>query len=293
MRQARVAFVGDLGELVGILRTPDGSGPWPGVVFCAGMTLTKEVWLPPAAEALVARGFATLNFDYSTFGESAGEPRCRLNMPQQVRDVQAALTWMSAHPQVALAPLALLGISLGASVAVAAGPDPRVGAVVAVAGPMDLGRVWRRFEGFPAFSAKVDAARAHFVRTGEARPIALTRLLASDPDTCAKIAADAPSFPNWRPQVSFESLRDLFAFRPEAVADQLPPTLFVATEQDDLIAREELASAHAAAPDPKRLLILEGARHADVYDSDSDAFASLIRAADAWLRVPAGDAPST
>ena len=123
------------------------------------------------------------------------------------------------------------------------------------------------------------------MRTGEARPIALTRLLSSDPETCAKIEADAPLHPNWRPQVSFESLPDLFAFCPEARAAELPPTLFVGTERDDLIAREELATACRKAPEPSRLLILEGASHADVYDADSPSFAELVDAADDWCRA--------
>lgn len=278
----RIELYGDLGRLVGVLRTPPTPGPWPTVICCAGMTLTKEVWMPPLADALVAAGFATVSFDYATFGESDGEPRCRLAMHQQVRDVQSVLAWVQGREDLRGDRVGLFGVSLGASVAVAAGATPGIGAVVAVAGPMDLGRVWRAFPGFAAFEAKVRAARQHFVQTGESRTIRLSRLLASDPETCAKIERDAPLHPNWRPEVSFESLLDLFAFVPEAQAPHLPPTLFVAPEHDALIAGQELASAHALAPHSE-LLVLRDARHVAVYDANTPAFARLSERSARWF----------
>ena len=68
---------------------PDGPGPFPAIVFCVGFSLVKEVWLLDFARHLRRTGFATLNLDYRTFGESGGEARCRLSPRMQVEDVHA------------------------------------------------------------------------------------------------------------------------------------------------------------------------------------------------------------
>ena len=251
--------------MAGVLRLPERKAPV--VVMCAGMTLTKEVWLPANADWLCAQGYATLSFDYRGFGESEG-PRCRLVPAMQVEDVRSALTFLETVPEVDSSRMALFGVSLGASVAVAtAGVDARVKATVAVAGPMDLGRVWRAFSGFDAFRAKVWAARQKAVANGETSFIKLSRLLASDPQTCAMIERDSAEIPAWRPEVSFESLADLFEFRPEAVVAQISPraVMFVAPEHDELIAQGELKSAFAAAHEPRKFVTLEGVKHHEVY----------------------------
>ncbi|MFO0599200.1 MAG: alpha/beta fold hydrolase [Myxococcaceae bacterium] len=270
MSDRPVSFFSSGVRIAGLLRLPEGPGPFPAVVMCAGMTLTRDVWLQPNAEWLVARGFATLSFDYRGFGESEGQPRCRLVPPMQVEDVRAALTFLQTVPEVDAKRLALFGVSLGASIAVAtAGIDSRAKATVAVAGPMDLGRVWRAYPGFEGFRAKVAAARQKAVTTNEYSTIKLSRLLASDPDTCAKIERDAPLYPHWRPELTFESLADLFEFVPEQSVAAIAPraVMFIAPENDALIAGAELPSAHAKAGEPKRLVILPGLKHHEIYGS--------------------------
>jgi fermentation-respiration switch protein FrsA (DUF1100 family) len=283
----RVEFASGDGRCVGHLRTPadlrEGEQR-PIIVYCAGMSLTKEVWLPPHAERMVEAGYLTLNFDYRTFGESSGEPRCRLLPESQVEDVRAALDFVSTLPQVLPAAIGLYGASLGASVAVAtAGRDPRPLCTMAVAGPMDLDRVWRAFDGFSRFSAKVDAAREEFERTGKVTRISVARLLAGDPETCELLRADEPKHPNWSLDITFESLQDLFAFCPESVVHQIAPraVAFVCPERDDLIATTELHSAYQKAGEPKRLVTLEGARHVDIYKTEG-AFEDVVQASLDW-----------
>ena len=202
---------------MGILRFPEDLEPGQrtgAIVYCAGMSLTKEVWLPEHAEEMRRAGWITLNFDYGYFGESEGEPRRRLLPPQQVKDTRRALDLVAAMEEVDETRLGLYGASLGASVAVAtAGEDDRVQCTVAVAGPMDLGRVWRAFDGFDRFSQKVDRAREVFEATGEVSYISLSRLLAGDPETVELLVAEEPHYPRWSLEVTFESLQDLFRFK--------------------------------------------------------------------------------
>jgi alpha-beta hydrolase superfamily lysophospholipase len=278
-----VRFWSDGLSIAADLRVPAGPGPHPAVVVCPGMSLTKEVWVPAYAEGLTAAGFVTLTPDWRGFGASEGA-RGRLVPQLQVRDARAALDWLETRPEVDRGRLGVLGLSLGCTVAVAVmAADARVRAGVGVAGPADLGRVWRAFPGFPAFREKVAEARRRFAATGEARTIRVSRLLAGDPATAEKIEADAPSFPTWAPEVTFESLLDLFEFAPERDAARLAgrPLLLVTPSDDPVIAGDELRSLAAAVGPSARLLVLEG-RHVDVY---GPAAATVLAAAIDTLRA--------
>ncbi len=280
-----VSFSSQGARVAGVLRLPQRTTPSPVVVMCAGMTLTKEVWLPANADWLCAQGYATLSFDYRGFGESEG-PRNRLVPSMQVDDVRSAITFLETVSEVDAARVGLFGVSLGASVAVAtAGVDSRVKATVAVAGPMDLGRVWRAFPGFDSFLAKVTAARRKAAVSGELSYIKLSRLLASDPETCAMIERDAATISQWRPEVSFESLADLFEFRPEAVVAQISPraVMFVSPANDALIAGNELKSAFDRAHEPKRFVELAGIKHHEVYGAGA-GFAPTMAATGEFFR---------
>jgi hypothetical protein len=101
--------------------------------------------------------------------------------------------------------------------------------------------------------------------------------LSSDPDTCALLVADAPKFPTWRLEVTFESLEDLFAFKPEDDARGIRgASLFLYPAEDALIARSELASLYSKAPEPKALIGLPGLKHHEVYN-DGPGFEPVMR----------------
>ena len=268
-------------RLAGVLRLPDGLAPGqkvPALVMCQGFSLVKEVWLPKNAAELNRAGYATLSLDYRYFGESEGEPRCRLVPRHQVLDVRAGLTFLETVPEVDTSRLGVFGISLGASVAVGvAGTDERVKALVAVAGPGDLERVWAAFADFPKFREKVLAARRTYVSTGEVTYAAVPKLLSSDPATCELLVKESANHPTWRLEVTFESLADLFEFAPE---DDLPKSraasLFVYPGEDALITKSEMVSLYAKARGKKKLVSLPGLAHHEVY-AEGRAFDPLMR----------------
>ena len=88
----------------------------------------------------------------------------------------------------------------------------------------------------------------------------------------AKIEADAPAHPTWEPEVTFESLLDLFEFVPEREVHRIAPRklLLVTPEHDPVIAGDELRSMAAKAGPTAELLVLAGARHSDVYGRARD-----------------------
>lgn len=271
VQQRAVTFFSEGTPMSGVLHLPDDVAPGrrlPGVICCLGFGLIKEVLMPPYADALAQAGHAVLRFDYRTFGGSGGTPRCRLSPPMQVTDIRNAISFVQTLKEVEPARVALFGTSLGASMAVAtAGVDARIRATVAVAGPGDLERVWRAFPTFESFREKVWAARRTFAATGETTSMDITRLLSSDPATCDVLRAEKARVPEWTMQVTFESLADLFEFRPEVVAHTISPgaSLFVYPTEDALIARQEVMSQFAKARAPREVLALEGAQHHEIY----------------------------
>ena len=122
------------------------------------------------------------------------------------------------------------------------------------------------------------------MRTGEVRMVAVTKLLSSDPETCAKIEKDAPTIPTWRPEITFESLAHLFRFRPEQVAPFVRASCFIYCGEDELIGRGEAVSAWANAREPKKLVKLEGVRHVEIY-GEGRGFVPAVDAMKAFLDV--------
>jgi alpha/beta superfamily hydrolase len=83
---------------------------------------------------LVARGFATLRFNFRGVGASEGQPSDGRLEPL---DIAGAVACMLKQPETDGRTLALVGHAFGAGMAIAyAGHDPRVGTVVAVSPPI-------------------------------------------------------------------------------------------------------------------------------------------------------------
>ena len=90
--------------------------PAPAVVLVHMLGRSKEEW-SWIAERLQDAGVTVLAIDLRGHGGSAGSPAL---LPAMVTDVPAAVDWLAARPQVRPASLAIVGASLGASLAVLA-----------------------------------------------------------------------------------------------------------------------------------------------------------------------------
>lgn len=286
---ARVTFDSDGYELVGDLGEPaeqaNGLEKCPALVLCTGMGLIKEVWLPEYAKRLNAAGYVTLLFDYRSFGQSQGQPRRRLIPQLEVRDAQSAVSFLESLDYVDTSRIGAFGVSLGASVATSlAAVDSRVKATVALAGPMNLYRIWSQLPKFESFFEKVRSARRSHVLGEAPSYVSLLKLLSSDPDTVAFIEQTKETLTEWKTDVTFESLVDLITFNPEATVGEISPRAiaWIYPENDDLIAGNEARSAFEKAHEPKALLKLAEATHVDIY-KDNDTFERVITLATAFF----------
>jgi fermentation-respiration switch protein FrsA (DUF1100 family) len=255
------------------------------VIFCHGFTGVKEMWLPENAKRLRAEGYITLNFDYRFFGESGGEPRSRLIPQAQVMDIRSAITFMEHQPEVNPDRIGLYGTSFGcANVTYTAGIDERVKCTVAVVGPGDCERQFRLGPTFDAFMDKVRRAKADFVLTGKPSYMQTARLMARDPEVTTDIEKTVKLFPQWKPEVSFESLLDIVEFKPESVVDRISPRaiMWIHTDKDRLVPLFEAQSMYAKARQPKKLVVLENMVHEDVYRGQG--FELTVQHTNAWFK---------
>lgn len=269
--EKEVSFFSEGVRVEGILGFPDDYEPGQrrgAVAFCHGFSIIKEIWFPVYAERFRQAGYITLTFDYRHFGASGGQPRGRLVPMAQVADARSAVTFLESLDEVDPERIGLYGTSFGCGIATAAaGLDERVKCVVGTAGPADCERQFRHGDGFDKFHDKVRAARSKFVTSGEVDYLSVPRMMRRDPEMEADLDALAEEHPEWRPEITFESMYDILEFKPESYAHLISPraAMWIYVADDLLVPLYEGKSYYAKARAPRELVILDGIKHRDVY----------------------------
>ncbi len=271
MTEQAVTYFSEGTRLSATLYTPDGAAAGqrlPGVVLCHGFTGIKELILPDYARRFAAAGYAALAFDYRGFGASEGE-RGRLIWRDQVQDVRNSITYMQTLDAVDPARIALWGTSYGAAnVIYTGGIDDRAKCVVAQVGFGDGGR---RIKERPAAETApirqvIAGERRKRVLTGEPTMVDPFTILA-DPESKAFFENAAKTLPALKTQVTLETLESLLEYEPESVAPRIAPRalLLISGELDTLTPPDEFRSVFARAGEPKKLVIIDGIRHYEIY----------------------------
>jgi fermentation-respiration switch protein FrsA (DUF1100 family) len=248
----------------------------PAIVMAHGFSAVKEMYLANFAERFVAAGFVTLVFDYRYFGDSEGEPRGHLIPAEQLEDYRNAITWVSLQPEVDATRIGVWGSSYsGGHVLHLAAFDKRIKAVVAqvplISGWENAQRLMRA-DVFAQFLEMLAQDRRQRYTTGtgnylpvvapEGQPAALPT-----PDSYEWFThAGQTVAPNWRNQVSLESMEKFLEYNPGANIHLISPTpLRLIVASNDTLTPTDLAiAAYERAREPKSLVIMKGA-HFDAY----------------------------
>ncbi len=259
----------------GWLYVPESSkGKGPAVVMAHGLSAVKEQALPDYAEKLAGAGLVALIFDYRTFGESEGEPRCRLFPLEMVEDYRNAISWLSDRPEVDPQRIGIWGTSFSGSYVLFAGTfDRRVKAVVAQVPNVGTprGRFERSPERWERDARMMADERTERYRTGI---VEYVKIVSSDGEPCVIPGKSAYDFfmgsqavaPNWRNQLTRESLEKTREFDPVGLIDLMSPTalMLIAGEKDELIALESVKKVFERAREPKELVVLP-ITHFEIY----------------------------
>lgn len=264
-------------ECRGWLYLPDGAdteATLPVIIMAHGFSAVKEQILPEIAEQFAHANFAVVVFDYRFFGSSEGEPRCQLFPLEMVEDYRNAITWACQQQNVDPSRVGIWGTSYsGGLVAYTARVDRRVKAVVAQA-PSVINAEARRavdsekWDGVGQFLIQDRVAR---YETGAVNYMAV---VAPEGEPCilpGKECFDAfmelkEVAPNWRNEITVESLEKIREFDPVSLIHMVSPTalLVIAAERDSLIPFEALTHAFDRAADPKNMIVLP-IEHWEIY----------------------------
>ncbi len=289
--QKPVTFYSEGIKLVGDLYYPEDIGAGEqrgGVVLCHGYTGVKDLYLPDNARVLNEAGYVVLTFDYKGWGDSEG-PRTRLAPYSRVIDVQAALTFLGLQSEVDEDRLGIYGTSYGGATVVWAGAvDSRVKCIVSVVGIGHGGR-WmrsvRRPDEWVALLERSAADRANRVLTGESEFVERSEVLLPDRQSAELAAAARRDIPSALNTLPLEYVDETLGFHPEWVVDRIAPRpiLFITTDDDRLVPPEESEALFAKAGEPKRLVVLKGYGHYEVYSEP--AFSEVMAETVAWFQA--------
>lgn len=263
MATRKVEFLSDGLTIRGILKLPDGEGPFPIVILGHGLSGLKEWTLPDVAEALVEVGIAGLWFDYRNFGDSNGQPRDEVSHYGRLQDWQDAISYAMSLAEIDAGRIGIWGTSLGGrDVLTVASFDRRVKAVVAGAPLITwTPALAARMAGFgndlEGFQRDLGADRMNRALGKEPRYLPFVKPTGDDVKAAFIEGLSDDEKRNYSGRVTFQS------YQPTALADVVSivgniaptPVLFILAEEDFLLGQKE---AYAAAREPKGILTIKG-----------------------------------
>ena len=283
-----IEFYSEGFKLCGDLYTPDDLPPGEkraSILLCHGYTGVKDLYLPDIARKLNQSGYVVMNFDYKGWGESEG-PRSRLVPYSRVIDAQAGMTFLGLQPEVDEERIGLFGPSYGgATVSWVGAVDQRAKCIVSVVG-VGNGARWmsriRRVDEWFDLLERSKADREKRATTGQSELVDRSEILIPDRQSAELAAAARRGNPAAISSIPVEFIDDTLGFNPEWIVDRISPRpiLFITTDDDRLVPPEESEQLYAHAKEPKKLVILKGYGHYEVYKEP--AFSEVMGATLDW-----------
>ncbi|MDN6875660.1 MULTISPECIES: alpha/beta hydrolase [Pseudomonas] len=124
MSMRKSSFISQGERCAATVYLPDGasrSNKVPAILLMYGWGGVQTSFLPPFRDRFLQLGCAVMTFDFRCWGESSGEPRHVISVPDRIADAEAALQHLSLQPEVACDSIFLWGSSLGAGIAFTVG----------------------------------------------------------------------------------------------------------------------------------------------------------------------------
>jgi fermentation-respiration switch protein FrsA (DUF1100 family)/alkylhydroperoxidase/carboxymuconolactone decarboxylase family protein YurZ len=270
-------------NVVGNLYFPpnyDENKKYAAIIVGHTFTGVKEQTSGLHAQKMAERGYITLAFDASFWGESGGEPR-NIEVPEiRVEDFSAAVDFLSNHPQVDANRIGVIGICGGGGYSVsAAAIDHRIKAVATVS-MYDLGRARRQALGdVVTYKQRMkildeigEQRTREFVGATRRDNLGVPEKLSPDDTENTREFYDyyrtpRGSHPNTATNYSFTSVAPMMNFFPFAQIETTSPRplLFIVGER--AVSAYFSEDAYQKAAEPKELFTVPGALHVDLYDS--------------------------
>ena len=283
-----VSFYSEGFKLSGDVYTPEDLGAAEkraAVLLCHGYTGVKDLYLPDNARVLNDAGYVVMTFDYKGWGDSEGS-RSRLAPYSRVMDVQAAMTFLGMQPEVDAERLGLYGTSYGgATVSWAGAIDHRAQCIVSVVGIGNGARWMSRVRRVDEWYELLDLSkrdREKRATTGESEFLDRNSILLPDRQSLELSMAAGRDNPAAINTLPVEYVDDTIGFNPEWIVDKVSPRpiLFITSDNDRLVLPEESEQIYAHAGEPKKLVVLKGYGHYEVYAEP--AFSEVMAAALDW-----------
>ncbi len=261
--------------------------PWGGV---------KEQTAGLYAQQLAQKGFITLAFDASHYGESGGEPRDLEDPADRVQDIRAAVGYLASLPQVDPDRIGALGVCAGGGYTLhEAQIDLRVKAVAGVVA-YDIGDATRNgIQDSPVSAqdrqALLQSVAEQLNKEAAGAPVRVDVMLPARDQVNAEtlnFIREATEYyltprgahPNARNRYVATSPGLHMAYYPlEHMASISPrPVLLIAGERAETRKFSEIAYANAQ--QPKELVVIPGASHFDLYDKPQYVTPAVDKLAD-------------
>lgn len=260
----------------------DSSKKYPAIVVVHPWGGVKEQASGLYAQQLARKGFVTLAFDASHYGESGGEPRFLEDPAVRVQDIRSAVGHLASLPQVDADRIGAVGVCAGGGYMLhEAQTDLRIKAVAGVVA-YDIGDATRTgIEGSPVSAEDrqkllQDVAEQRNKEAAGAPVLVQPLLPALDQVTASSgnFIREATDYyltprgqhPNSVSRYVVTSTGLHMAYYPlEHMELASPrPVLLIAGEKAET--RKFSEAAFAKAQQPKELMVIPGASHFDLYD---------------------------
>ena len=258
------------------------------ILLCHGYTGVKDLYLPDNARVLNEAGYVVMTFDYKGWGESEGVAPNRLVPYSRVADVQAAMTFLGLQPEVDEDRIGIYGTSYGgATVSWVGAVDKRAKVIVSVVGighgARWMSRVRHMDEWFDLLELS-KADREQRALTGKSEMVERADILLPDRQSADLASAARKLNPAAVSTIPVEYVDDTIGFNPEWIVGHISPRpiLFITSVDDRLVPPEESEELYANAGEPKKLVVLKGVGHYEVYAEP--AFSQVMDETVAWYQ---------